>query len=112
VTLSGIEAVSDDDGSSTCSISMRRWNASRCSTRDRPVSWSLRYFGGLSIDETAEALEISPATVKREWATAAPGFNRELSARGDPDPDSPPDGPCRRRCRERDSAQTRARAAH
>jgi RNA polymerase sigma factor (TIGR02999 family) len=30
----------------------------------------LRYFGGLSIEETATALGISPATVKREWATA------------------------------------------
>jgi RNA polymerase sigma factor (TIGR02999 family) len=30
----------------------------------------LRFFGGLSIEETAEALDISPATVKREWATA------------------------------------------
>jgi len=30
----------------------------------------LRYFGGLSIEETAEALGISPATVKREWSTA------------------------------------------
>ncbi len=30
----------------------------------------LRFFAGLSIDETAHVLEISPATVKREWATA------------------------------------------
>jgi RNA polymerase sigma factor (TIGR02999 family) len=30
----------------------------------------LRFFAGLSIDETAHALEISPATVKREWTTA------------------------------------------
>jgi RNA polymerase sigma factor (TIGR02999 family) len=30
----------------------------------------LRYFGGLSIDETAEVLKISPATVKRHWVTA------------------------------------------
>jgi len=30
----------------------------------------LRFFAGLSIEETAHALEISPATVKREWATA------------------------------------------
>jgi RNA polymerase sigma factor (TIGR02999 family) len=30
----------------------------------------LRFFTGLSIDETAHALEISPATVKREWAIA------------------------------------------
>ena len=30
----------------------------------------LRYFGGLSIAETAQALDVSVATVKREWATA------------------------------------------
>jgi RNA polymerase sigma factor (TIGR02999 family) len=30
----------------------------------------LRYFGGLSIEETAEVMGVSPATVKREWATA------------------------------------------
>ena len=30
----------------------------------------LRYFGGLTIEETAEVLGISPATVKREWAMA------------------------------------------
>ena len=30
----------------------------------------LRYFGGLSIEETAEALGTSPATVKRDWAAA------------------------------------------
>jgi RNA polymerase sigma factor (TIGR02999 family) len=30
----------------------------------------LRYFGGLTIEETAEALDLSPATVKREWAMA------------------------------------------
>jgi RNA polymerase sigma-70 factor, ECF subfamily len=30
----------------------------------------LRFFGGLTIEETAEALNISPATVKREWAMA------------------------------------------
>ena len=30
----------------------------------------LRYFGGLTVEETAEALDVSPATVKREWAMA------------------------------------------
>lgn len=30
----------------------------------------LRYFGGLTVDETAEVLGVSPATVKREWSTA------------------------------------------
>ena len=30
----------------------------------------LRYFGGLTIEETSEAMSLSPATVKREWSTA------------------------------------------
>lgn len=40
----------------------------------------LRYFGGLNIEETAEALGVSPATVKREWAVARAWLRRELSA--------------------------------
>ena len=38
----------------------------------------LRYFGGLSIEETAQVLDISPATVKRDWATARIWLHREL----------------------------------
>ncbi len=40
----------------------------------------LRYFGGLNIEETAEALGVSPATVKREWAIARSWLRRELRA--------------------------------
>lgn len=39
-----------------------------------------RFFVGLSIEETAEALDMSPATVKRDWTTARAWLNRELSA--------------------------------
>ena len=38
----------------------------------------LRFFGGLSIEETSVVLEISPATVKREWATARAWLQREM----------------------------------
>lgn len=38
----------------------------------------LRYFGGLNIEETAEAMGVSPATVKREWALARAWLRREL----------------------------------
>jgi len=38
----------------------------------------LRYFGGLSIEETAEALSVSPVTVKRDWQTARAWLAREL----------------------------------
>jgi RNA polymerase sigma factor (TIGR02999 family) len=40
------------------------------------VEW--RFFAGMSIEETAEVLEISPATVKREWTLARAWLNREL----------------------------------
>jgi RNA polymerase sigma factor (TIGR02999 family) len=40
----------------------------------------LRYFGGLSIDETAAFLRIAPATVKRNWAFARAWLRRELNA--------------------------------
>lgn len=39
----------------------------------------LRFFGGLSIDETAVVMGISPATVKREWATARAWLRREIA---------------------------------
>jgi RNA polymerase sigma factor (TIGR02999 family) len=41
----------------------------------------LRYFSGLSIGETAEILNISPATVKREWTMARSWLQREITSR-------------------------------
>ena len=41
----------------------------------------LRYFAGLSIEDTADALGMSPATLKRRWALARAWLFRELSAR-------------------------------
>ena len=41
----------------------------------------LRFFSGLSIEETAEALGISPATVKRDWTTAKAWLHHELVTR-------------------------------
>lgn len=38
-----------------------------------------RFFGGMNIEETAEVLGISPATVKRDWNAARAWLNRELS---------------------------------
>ena len=39
----------------------------------------MRYFGGLTIEETAQALDISDATVKREWTVARAWLRRELT---------------------------------
>jgi RNA polymerase sigma factor (TIGR02999 family) len=42
----------------------------------------MRYFGGLSVEETAEALGISPRTVKRHWSLAKAFLHAELSGDG------------------------------
>jgi RNA polymerase sigma-70 factor (ECF subfamily) len=40
----------------------------------------LRFFAGLSIEETSEVLHISPATIKRDWAMAKAWLHREMTA--------------------------------
>lgn len=42
----------------------------------------LRFFGGLTIEESAEALGVSPATVKRHWAVARAWLQREIAGGG------------------------------
>ena len=63
----------------------------------------LRFFGGLTIEETAEAMNISPATVKRHWTVARAWLARELGG----------DGPCDTRTLAADqrAVPRRARAA-
>ena len=39
----------------------------------------LRYFGGMSVEETAEVLHISTATVKSDWRTAKAWLHREIT---------------------------------
>ncbi|HEY0172282.1 MAG TPA: sigma-70 family RNA polymerase sigma factor [Pyrinomonadaceae bacterium] len=43
----------------------------------------LRYFGGLSIEETAEVLGVSPTTVRREWRRAKAWLYRAISGEGE-----------------------------
>ena len=42
----------------------------------------LRFFAGLDIDEAAEALGVSAATVERDWSMAKAWLYRRLSSRG------------------------------
>jgi RNA polymerase sigma factor (TIGR02999 family) len=44
----------------------------------------LRAFGGLTIDEAAHVLDVSPSTAKRDWRTAKAWLRRELSPEGGP----------------------------
>jgi RNA polymerase sigma factor (TIGR02999 family) len=40
----------------------------------------LRFFGGLTVEETAEVIGISPATVKRDWSMAKAWLHREMAS--------------------------------
>jgi len=50
----------------------------RLDTRKAQVV-EMRYFGGLSVEETAEVLQVSPITVMRDWKTAKVWLLRELA---------------------------------
>jgi len=54
---------------------------SRLATRDPRLAQvvELRFFGGLSIEETAQVLKIAPATVKRDWTVAKAWIYREIT---------------------------------
>lgn len=80
VTLSGVEAPADSD--STVDVLALHEALERLAALDARQARlvELRYFGGLSIEETAEALNVSPATVKREWATARAWLKREMAS--------------------------------
>ena len=39
----------------------------------------LRFFGGLSVEETSDVLKLSPMTVKRHWATARAWLHHQIS---------------------------------
>jgi RNA polymerase sigma factor (TIGR02999 family) len=43
----------------------------------------LRFFGGLSVEETAELLKVSPETVMRDWRIAKAWLHRELNRTDD-----------------------------
>jgi DNA-directed RNA polymerase specialized sigma24 family protein len=42
----------------------------------------MKFFAGLTIDETAEALQISHATVERDWSLARAWLHREMKSLG------------------------------
>ena len=66
----------------TCSRSTVRWSGSRARDPEHARIVELRFFAGLSIEETAHVLDRSPATIKRAWRLAKAWLFRELRVRG------------------------------
>jgi RNA polymerase sigma-70 factor, ECF subfamily len=83
VTLEGVvdAGVHGDDADASLDVLALHEALERLAELDPPQARlvELRYFGGMNIEETASALGMSPATVKREWAIARAWLRRELA---------------------------------
>jgi RNA polymerase sigma factor (TIGR02999 family) len=82
VTLYEGDAVTDNALDELLSLNAALEKLQALSDRQAQVVECL-FFAGLTIEETAEAVEVSPATVKRDWSTARAWLYREMSS-GDP----------------------------
>jgi RNA polymerase sigma factor (TIGR02999 family) len=76
VDLDQIPSV-DSDGTSLCALDDALGRLAQIDPRRAKVI-ELRFFGGLSVDETAEVLQLSPQSVMRDWRLARAWLAREL----------------------------------
>ena len=78
VTIDNAEDIAQENGADLIALSDA---LSALATFDPRMSQAveLRFFGGLSVQETADVLRVSPETVMRDWKTAKAWLLRELS---------------------------------
>jgi RNA polymerase sigma factor (TIGR02999 family) len=81
VSLSEVDGHPFPAGADLVSIDAVLQDLERIAPRQGKVI-ELRYFGGLSLEETAEALKVSVGTVRRDWRLARAWLFRELSRTG------------------------------
>jgi RNA polymerase sigma factor (TIGR02999 family) len=79
VDLDSFAADDSNAASSLCTLHDALETLARIDPRRAKVT-ELRFFGGLSVDETAEVLQVSPQTVMRDWRLARAWLARELRA--------------------------------
>lgn len=77
-SLSEVAVLSSDRADELLAVSTALDNLTAIDPRKGRV-FELRYFGGMSVDEAAEALKISPATVARDWRMAKAWLRREMA---------------------------------
>lgn len=82
VTLDAAAAVSPSASADVLAVDQALHGLARIDERKARVV-ELRYFGGLTVEETAEALQISPETVARDWRMAKAWLLRELGGTSD-----------------------------
>ena len=76
--LDGLPATDSDPGDQLCALDDALNALAQIDPRRAQVI-ELRFFGGLTVDETAHVLEISPQTVMRDWRIARAWLARELA---------------------------------
>ena len=79
VSLDEAAFVSDDKGADLVALDEALESLAKLDARQSKVV-ELRFFGGLSVEETAEVLKVSSGTVERDWSLARAWLHRELSA--------------------------------
>ena len=78
VALDEAQDIGQDRGADFVALSDALTALASCDPRMSQVV-ELRFFGGLSVEETADVLHVSPETVMRDWKTAKAWLLRELS---------------------------------
>src|SRR5262249_4944540 len=78
VSLEDIAILSEDRTDEIIAIDSALENLTAFDPRKGKV-FELRYFGGMSVEEVAEALEVSPVTVARDWRMAKVWLRREIA---------------------------------
>jgi RNA polymerase sigma factor (TIGR02999 family) len=77
VPLEDVAILSDARADELVAVNSALDNLTAADPRKARV-FELRYFGGMSVDEAAEALKVSPATVARDWRLAKAWLRREI----------------------------------
>jgi len=80
VALDETAVLADDKGTDMVALDDALNALARLDPRQSRVV-ELRFFGGLNVEETAEVLKVSPATVGRDWSLARAWLHRELAGR-------------------------------
>lgn len=78
VSLDAVPAVSQDSGPDMLALDRALQALEELDQRQSQVV-ELRFFGGMTIDETAAVLQVSPGTVRRDWRMARAWLYRELA---------------------------------
>lgn len=81
LSLDDVVVLSEDRGEELMGLDQALTRLAALDARQARVV-ECRFFAGMNIEETAEALSVSPATVKRDWTMARAWLHRELDPRG------------------------------